>query len=139
MSQSKKRIYLIFVSVILALTIIAFVDIAVTSQSSGSAISATRLEEEPDTYFVIEEPDSYFLKAVASEGEPVFLGLFGDTNIDELITLHNTNNVSYLGDFFVVYRLSVDAFGFGPYLLHAAIVCGVLLIIYWVSSKVLKI
>ena len=139
MSQSRKRIYLIFVSVILAVIIIAFVDILVTAQSSGTAIVATMLEEEPDSYFVIEEPDSYFLKAIANEGEPVFLGLFGDTNIDELITLHNTNNVSYLGDFFVVYRLSVDAFGFGPYLLQAAIVCGVLLILYWAISKALKI
>ena len=102
MSQSKKRIFLILVSVILALTIIAFVDIVVTSQSSGTAISATMLEEEPDNYFVIEDPDSFFLRAVANEGEPVFLGLFGDTNVDELIALHNTNNVSYLGDFFVV-------------------------------------
>lgn len=139
MSQSKKRIFLILVSVILALTIIAFVDIVVTSQSSGTAISATMLEEEPDNYFVIEDPDSFFLRAVANEGEPVFLGLFGDTNVDELIALHNTNNVSYLGDFFVVYRFSVDAFSFGPYLLQAAIVCGVLLIIYWVISKALKV
>ena len=100
MSQSKKRIYLIFVSVILALTIIAFTDILVTSQSSGTAIVATTLEEEPDTYFVIEDPGSYFLMAIANEGEPIFLGFFGDTNMDELITLHNTNNVSYLGDFF---------------------------------------
>ena len=106
----------------LALTFVAFVDIVVSSQSSGSAISATMLEEVPDTYFVVEDPDSYFLKAIASEGEPVFLGLFGYTNIDELITLHNTNNVSFLGDFFVVYRFSVDAFSFGPYLLLAAIV-----------------
>ena len=139
MSQSKKRIYLIFLSVILVLTIIAFVNIIVTAQSSGTAVVTTTLEEEPDTYFAIEDPDSYFLKAIANEGEPIFLGLFGDTNIDELITLHNTNNVSYLGDFFVVYRLSVDAFGFGPYLLQAAIVCSVLLIVYWVTSKVLKI
>ncbi len=138
MSHSKKRIYQIFISVILALTIIAFVDIVVTSQSSGTAMVAIRLEETPETYFVIEEPDSYFLKAIANEGEPVFLGLFGDTNIDELITLHNTSNVSYLDDFFVVSRLSVDTFSFGPYLLQAAIIGCVLLIVYWFISKALK-
>ena len=138
MSKSKKRIFLIFVLVILALIIIAFVDIAVTSQSSGTAISATRLEEKPDTYFVIEDPDSYFLKAVSNEGEPVSLGLFGDTNIDELITIHNTNNISYLDDFFVVQRFSIDSFSFGPYLLQAAIIGVVLLIIYWFISRALK-
>jgi len=137
-SQSKKRIFLIFTLVILALTIIAFVDIIVASQSSGTAISVTRLEEKPDTYFVIEEPDSYFLKAVANEGEPVFLGLLGETNIDELTTFHNTNNVSYLGDFFVVYSFSIDAFSFGPYLLQAAIIGCILLIVYWFISKALK-
>ena len=135
MSQSKKRIFLIFALVILALTIIAFVDILVTSQSSGTAISVTKLEEKPDTYFVIEDPDSYFLKAVANEGEPVFLGLFGETNVDELLALHNTSNVSYLGDFYVVYSFSVDAFSFGPYLLQAALIGCVLLIIYWFLSK----
>ena len=130
-----KRIFLFLMVVMLALTITAFVDIVVTSQSSGSAISATMLEEKPESYFVIDEPDSYFLKAIANEGEPVFLGLFGDTNIDELITLHNTNNVSYLGEFFVVYRFSIDAFSFGPYLLQAAIAGWVLLIIYGLISK----
>ena len=139
MSQSKKRIYLIFILVILALTIIAFVDIMLTSQSSGAALVAFRLEERPETYFVIENPDSYFLKAIANEGEPVFLGLFDVTNIDELITIHNTGNVSYLGDFFVVSMLSVDAFSFGPYLLQAAIIGCVLLIVYWGISKVLRI
>ena len=138
MSQSKKRIYLILISVILTLTIIAFVDILVTAQSSGTAMVAFRLEETPETYFVIEDPDSYFLKAIANEGEPVFLGLFGETNIDELITLHNTTNVRYLDDFFIIYRLSVDAFSFGPYLLQAAIIGWVLLIIYWFISKALK-
>ena len=135
MSQSKKRIFLIFALVILALTIIAFVDILVTSQSSGTAISVTKLEEKPDTYFVIEDPDSYFLKAVANEGEPVFLGLFGETNVDELLALHNTSNVSYLGDFYVVYSFSIDAFSFGPYLLQAALIGCVLLIIYRFLSK----
>jgi hypothetical protein len=137
-SESKKRIYLIFISFIVALTIIAIVDIIVTSQSSGTAMVVFRLEETPETYFVIEDPNSYFLKAIANEGEPVFLGLFGDTNIDELIALHNTSNVSYLDDFFVVSMLSVDAFSFGPYLLQAAIIGCVLLIVYWFFSKVLK-
>jgi hypothetical protein len=137
-SQSKKRIYLIFISVFIALTIVAFVDIIVTSQSSGTAISVTKLEEKPDAYFVIEDPDSYFLKAVANEGEPVFLGLFGETNIDELITVHNSNNVSYLGDFYVVYIFSIDAFSFGPYLLQASLIVCVLLIVYWFISKTLK-
>ena len=123
----------------LALTITAFVDIIITSQSSGSAISVIRLEEKPDIYFVIENPDSFFLKAVANEGEPVFLGLFGKTNIDQLTTLHNTNNVSYLGDFFAVYSFSIDAFSFGPYLLQAAIMGWVLLIVYGLISKALKI
>ena len=135
MSQSKKRIYLIFISVFIALTIVAFVDIIVTSQSSGTAISVTKLEEKPDTYFVIEDPDSYFLKAVANEGEPVFLGLFGDTNVDELLALHNTSNVSYLGNFYIVYSFSIDVFSFGPYLLQAALIGCVLLIIYWFLSK----
>jgi hypothetical protein len=137
-SQSKKRIYLIFVSVILALTIVAFVDIIVTSQSSGTALVAFKLEETPGSYFVIEDPDSYFLKAVDNEGESIFLGLFGETNIDELTTFHNTNNVSYLDDFYVVYSFSVDAFSFGPYLLHAAIISCILLIVYWFISKALK-
>lgn len=138
MSQSKKRTFRIFISVIIALIIIAFADIVVTSQSSGTAISATRLEEKPGTYFIIEDPDAYFLKAVANEGEPVFLGLFGETNINELTTLHNTTNVSYLGDFFVVYSFSIDAFSFGPYLLQVAVLGCVLLIVYWFISKTPK-
>jgi hypothetical protein len=124
--------------VILALVIIAFFDISVASQSSGTAISATRLEEKPDAYFIIKDPVSYFLKAIANEGEPVFLGLFDYTNIDELIKIHNTNNVSYLGEFFVVYRFSIDAFSFGPFLLQAIIIGAVLVIIYWFISRTQK-
>ena len=116
----------------------AFFDISVASQSSSTAISATILEEKPDAYFIIKDPDSHFLKAIASEGEPVFLGLFGLTSIDELLALHNTSNVSYLGDFYVVYSFSVDAFSFGPYLLQAAIIGCVLLVVYWFISKALK-
>jgi len=112
-SQSKKKIFLV-VSVIVALFNIAFVDIVVVSQFSGTAISVTMLEEKPSTYFAIEDPDSYFLKAVDNEGEPIFLSLFGETNIDELTTFYNTNNVSYLDEFYVVYSFSVDAFSFGP-------------------------
>jgi hypothetical protein len=63
----------------LALAITAITDIILTSQFSGTAIVAIRLEQKPETYFVIEQPDSYFLGAIADEGEPVFLGLFGDT------------------------------------------------------------
>lgn len=137
MSQSKKKIFLA-ISVILALVIIAFVDIVVASQFSGTAISATILEEKPSTYFVIEDPDSYFLKAVDNEGEPIFLGLFGETNIDELTTFYNTNNVSYLDEFYVVCSFSVDAFSIGPCLLQAAIIGCTLLIAYWLISKALK-
>ena len=115
--------------VLVVLTVVAVADIIVVSQSSGSAIIATRLDEKPDNFFVIEDPDSYFLQAISNEGEPVFLGVFGNTKIDELITLHNTGNVVYLDEFYFIGRLSVDAFGFGPYLLQVIFFVGWALLI----------
>ena len=110
--------------------LIAIADSIVTSENSGSAIVAFRLEEEPDDFFVIEDPDSFFLEAIVNEGEPVFLGFFGETSIDELITFYNPCNVAYLDEFYSIGRLSVDAFGFGPYLLQFTFVGWTVLIIF---------
>ncbi|MHA2052853.1 MAG: hypothetical protein ACW99F_04560 [Candidatus Hodarchaeales archaeon] len=117
----------------MGLTFVAIADIIVTSESSGMAYIASRLDQEPETYFVIEAPDSLFLKAIANLDKPVFLGLFGETEIDELIAVHNTSNIGYLDEFYIIRRLSVDRFSFGPNLLLAAIVGWLLLASYGIT------
>ena len=66
--------------------------------------------------------------------EPVFLGLFGETKIDELISLHNTSNISYLDEYYVVSRLSVDNFSYSPNLLIATFVGWIVLIVVGLNS-----
>ena len=130
MRLSNKRIFLISLLLLVGLTFVAIADIIITSESSGMAYIASGLDQEPETYFVIDEPDSFFLKAIANVDEPVFLGLFGETKIDELISLHNTSNISYLDEFYVVSRLSVDNFSYGPNLLAVTFIGWAGLIIF---------
>ena len=119
--------------ILVGLTVIAVADIIIVSNSSGMAIVAFRLEEEPDTFFILEDPDPFVLKAIDNEGEPVFMGLFGNTQIDELITLHNTGNVAYLGEFYVIGWLSADAFSYGLGLLLVSIVGWLLLLSFGIT------
>ena len=128
-----KRFFLICILVLVVFTVVSIVDIIVTMQSSGMAIVAFPLKEEPDVFFVLEDPDAFVLKAFDNVGEPVFLGLFGDTNIDELISLHNTGNVVYLGEFYEIGWLSVDYFGFGSILWLVCFVGWVLLLAFGIS------
>ena len=134
MRLSNKRIFLISLLLLTGLTYAGVADIIAYSESSGMAYIASRLGQEPETYFVIEEPDSFFLKAIANVDEPVFLGLFGETKIDELISLHNTSNISYLDDFYVVSRLSVDNFSYSPNLLVVAFAGWIVLIVVGLNS-----
>ena len=134
MNLSNKSIFLICVLVLLASTLIAISDIFVTSESSGMAYIVSKLDQEPETYFVIENPDSFFLKAIANLDEPVFLGLFGETKIDELISFHNTSNILYLDEFYVVRRLSVDKFSYGTNLLVASFAGWIILMIVGLAS-----
>ena len=125
-----KRIFLISALVLVVFTVVSVVDVIVTMQSSGMAIVAFKLEEEPDVFFVLEDPDPIVLKAFDNVGEPVVLGLFGVTKINELINFHNTGNVSYLDEFYEIGWLSVDYFGFGSKLLLVCIIGWVLLLAF---------
>ena len=130
MSLSNKNIFLIIMIVLVGLTAITIADIIISLDRSGTAFVAIKLDKEPEIYFVIEDPDPFFLKVIDNVNKTVLPGLFGDTNLDELIIFYNTGNVAYLGEFYSIGMLSVDAFSFEPYLLQFTFMGWIVLIIF---------
>ena len=78
----------------------------------NSFLVATKLEQKPDRYFLLENPDNYVLQAIINEDKPVSIGT---SKIFELISMHNTSNVEYNNEYYNVGILLVD-----PYRLPAA-------------------
>jgi hypothetical protein len=54
----------------------------------GLFISVDELSEKPQSYFALADPDSYVLQAVYNPGKIVFVGDWGNTQIDEEIHAH---------------------------------------------------
>jgi hypothetical protein len=86
----------------------------VQSQQSGygSAIEAHSLNGTPEKYFKLDNPDSYVLKAISTPQKLVFVNL-DNTQIEEMIQIHDTNNIEYNENYYEINVLSVDPQGLG--------------------------
>ena len=65
-------------------------------------IQAERLSQQPDTYFHLENPDAVVSQAISNPEEFVTIYFLEDTQIDELIDEHNTNNVQVNDSFYQI-------------------------------------
>ena len=84
-------------AIIVLITIIglsAFVLIYVPARYHPTyLIQAERLNQQPDTYFILENPDAIVSQVISNPEEYVTINSLEDTQIDELIDEHNTSNV----------------------------------------------
>jgi hypothetical protein len=62
-------------------------------------ISATKLNEKPAEYFVLDNPDRYVLEAMTSQSY-VVIASPDDTQIDELISAHGNGNLEYNSSYY---------------------------------------
>ena len=122
LGKLRNNLVLTCFSVILILSlfgIIVAMFINLYNSRETSFLVATKLEQKPDRYFLLENPDNYVLQAI-NENKPVS---FGTSKIFELISMHNTPNVEYENEYYNVGILMVD-----PYMLPVTpFVIGVLL------------
>ena len=70
-------------------------------------IYASKLSEKPSYYFVLENPDGYVLEAMSNQNY-VYIGSPQDTQLDELISAHETSNLEYNGTYYSVGCLFED-------------------------------
>jgi len=97
---SKTNLALIFFSLVLVLSTVGIVEMQSIYHSSY-VIYASKLNEKPTNYFVLDNPDSYVLEAMSSQNY-VHIGSPQDTQLDELIMTHETSNLEYNGTYYSV-------------------------------------
>ena len=56
-------------------------------------VKAESLSQQPDAYFALENPDAVVSQAISNTQETVTVYSLEDTQLDEMIDEHNTNNV----------------------------------------------
>jgi len=95
---SEKDTVLVFFSLTLCISILGMIAMQTTSRSSY-IIYASRLNEKPDRYFILENPDTYVLAAISSR-DYVSIGSPEDTQIDDLINAKETNYFEYNGTYY---------------------------------------
>ena len=71
---------------------------------------ATKLDEKPQKYFVLDNPDPYVLEAVLNPGRYVSINSPDDTLIDENEHTYGTNNVEFNNSYYEVNLLHGDRF-----------------------------
>ena len=130
--MKKTTILLIFFTIILVLSVVGSIFAATVNfwNQQTTWLIATNLEQKPETYFLLESPDKYVIQAIDSPDTPVKIVRFLDnTDIFELMSLHNTTRVEYNGSYyqFIVhlvdyYLLPVEPFLIGVFVSSAAIV-----------------
>ena len=101
--------FFVLITVILCVaTVFVVVEIVQLQQSGyGSALEARKLTDIPETYFSLDNPDSYVLQAASNPNELVFVSP-DNTQIDEIIQTHGTNNMEYNNTYYEIQFLSVD-------------------------------
>lgn len=66
---------------------------------SSYVIYVSKLSEKPSNYFVLKNPDGYVLEAMSTQNF-VHIGSPQDTQLDELISAHETSNLEYNGTYY---------------------------------------
>jgi len=79
----------------------------------GLVLLAEELAEKPDEYILLTEPDPYVLQAVSNPGKEVIVGSWGDSEFDEMVSIHKTNNVEIDGRYYRISMYSAEVFFWG--------------------------
>jgi len=66
------------------------------------ALYATKLDEKPLKYFVLDNPDSYVLEAMLNPRRYVSINSPEDTQIDDMEANYGTNNVEFNNSYYEV-------------------------------------
>jgi len=116
----------------LMLTISAFgLTITVYYFSGGYLISAHKLNDKPENYFVLNNPDDYILQAITNGHSSVFKSL-DPTKFDELHDEHGQRgfiNIEYHSNYYKVGLVAVDSFLSGyPLLLLGVSLFGLVIV-----------
>lgn len=96
---------------LIALTILALLSatalIVIPTQHYGFYfVKAESLSQQPDSYFALENPDAVVSQAISNTQESVTVSSLEDTQLDEMIDEHNTNNVQ-VNDSYYEIRIGV--------------------------------
>jgi len=137
-----KRRILFFLSASMILLVLTALDLYALSNREkfryGPALWAEKLSTEPEKYIVLTDPDPYLLEALEALEKQVFVGSWDNTNIDELIETHETNNVEYSKTYYTVTIASVDVFIYGQFLLiliFSWIILGLSFLVTYVRAR----
>jgi len=74
----------------------------------GLFIVAQQLSEKPQNYLTLDSPDSYVQQALSNPGEEVYVGLWENTQIDDLFVANHTNNIAVQNRYYRLDLLSGD-------------------------------
>lgn len=66
-------------------------------------ITAEKLSSIPEQYFVVTEDDPVLLQAISQLGEPGSVNSLAETEIDDWIKEHGTNNLKFQENYYKVY------------------------------------
>lgn len=71
--------------------------------TSRVEVTAEKLSSIPEQYFVVTEDDPVLLQAISQLGEPVSVNSLAETEIDNWIKEHGTNNLKFQENYYKVY------------------------------------
>ena len=109
---SKANVALISFITLLLLSVFAQIHYQTQTWSNiqpSYSISADKLTEKPENYFVLSNPDQYVLKVLDGQERHIEVP-WDDTQIDELTRQYSTNNIEYDGSYYSIQINFVDAF-----------------------------
>jgi len=76
-----------------------------------NALVTEKLASKPEEYFVLTDADPALLQAISHPGETVPLHLLDETEIDDLMEQHGTNNIEYQNNYYSIGILFVEPSG----------------------------
>ena len=92
---------------IIVLCTIFITSIIVVFQSTYVEITAIKLANEPEKYFVVINAEPALLRAISDPGKHVRLCSLNGIQIDDLIVQHGTTNIKCENDYYEI-RIAVS-------------------------------
>ena len=107
-----KTSVVVFAVLIAVMVVCAATMISVSSvELNFNALVTEKLASKPEEYFVLTDADPALLQAISHPGETVPLHLLDETEIDDLMEQHGTNNIEYQNNYYSVGILFVEPSG----------------------------
>jgi hypothetical protein len=123
------------VIIVLSLALIFVVPYFSTSKPE---MTAEKLSDKPDKFFVVTEIDPILAQAISSLGQSVQFNL-GESKVDDLIAQHDTSNIEYQGYYF---RISItisepaESFSLLLFTLTISLIIVLIIFFYLISKQV---